>query len=162
MITRQLPPLVLCLTDNKQMLIFVNCCHVLIKIHMWIQIFFHFSHLLRGVEGAALAPGSILQIDNHFLPSQTCSGSSESDTTTSAPENHLSVQTQANFPFILKQGAKQLYMSHVPLLPLLLPCGPTSALIISNPGLRHHLIIIYGQWDTIIALSTPLDWRCKR
>lgn len=59
-------------------------------------------------------------------------------------------------------GTKQLYMSHIPPLPLLLPCGPTSVLIISNPGLRHHLIIISGQWDTLIALSSPLDWRCER
>lgn len=39
-----------------------------------------------------------------------------------------------------------LYVSHIPLL-------PPSLLTISNPGLRHHLIIISGQWDTLIALS---------
>lgn len=60
------------------------------------------------------------------------------------------------------RGTKQLYVSHIPLLPLRLPRGPTSALIISNPGLRHHLIIISGQWDTLIAFSAALDWRCER
>lgn len=49
-----------------------------------------------------------------------------------------------------------LYVSHIPLLPSRLTDGPTSALTISNPGLRHHLIIISGQWDTLIALSAPL------
>lgn len=91
--------------------------------------------------------------------------------TTSVPENPLSVQNQFKLPFISKKGAilvpmirgtQQLYASHIPPLPLRLPRGPTSALIISNPGLRHHLIIISGQWDTLIALSTPLDWRCGR
>lgn len=60
------------------------------------------------------------------------------------------------------RGAQQLYEFHIPPLPLRLPSGPTSALIIPNPGLRHHLIIISGQWDTLIALPTPLDWRCER
>lgn len=92
--------------------------------------------------------------------------------TTLVPENPLSLQNQSKLPFILKKkeaipvpmsrGTQQLYASHIPPLPLRLPRGPTAALIISNPGLRHHLIIISGQWDTLIALSTPLDWRCKR
>ena len=60
------------------------------------------------------------------------------------------------------RSTKQLYVSHIPPLPLRLPRGPTSALIISNPSLRHHLIIISGQWDTLIAISAALDWRCKR
>lgn len=74
-----------------------------------------------------------------------------------------------HIPIILKKRAipvpmsrGTLYASHIPLLPLRLPRGPTSALIISNPGLRHHVIIISGQWDTLIALPTPLDWKCRR
>lgn len=112
-----------------------------------------------------------VQMSSFFPLKLLCKGSKESDMTTSVPETPLSVQNQFKLPFIFKKGAilvpmirgtQQLYASHIPPLPLRLPRGPTSALIISNPSLGHHLIIISGQWDTLIALSTPLDWRCGR
>lgn len=58
-------------------------------------------------------------------------------------------------------GKKQLYVSQIPRLLLSLLCGWTSVHIISSPGPIHHLIIISRQWDTLIALLAPLDWRCE-
>lgn len=50
--------------------------------------------------------------------------------------------------------------SHIPLLPFCL--RPDGRAHNSDPRPRHRPIIISEQGDTLIALCSPLDWRCRK